>query len=141
MVSSPVAGGDVVVAAAGGDVIIAVAGNDLIVAVAGNDHVVAAAGGDVIVAAANGDVIVAAADGNVDGVIARDGQVVSLVRAAEVDGDRTAGRRGEHEGVARERGVRGCGCRIGKAAIAHQQITAAGVLTISMFESVPCRRR
>ena len=123
-----VAGMDRIPAVAGGDVVVTAAGGDDIIAVAGYPPIVAVAGNDDVVAAANGDVIVAAADGNVYGVIARDGQVVNLVRAAEVDGNRTTGRRGEHEGVARERGGRGCGGRIGKAVIAHQQITAAGVL-------------
>ena len=95
-----VAGFDLIVAVAGDNLIVAVAGGDLIVAVAGGDLIVAVAGGDLIVAAAGGDLIVAAADGYLDRVVDRDDQVVSVVGAAEVDGDRTAGRRGEHESVA-----------------------------------------
>ena len=126
-----IAGVDVIVAVAGDDLIVAVAGDNLIVAVAGDDLIIAAASGDVIVAVAGGDLIVAAADGYVDRVVARDGKVVSVVRAAEVDGDRTAGRRGEHEGVPGPGGVLGRLVRGGEAAVAgriDQQIAAAAVL-------------
>ena len=108
---------------------------DNVIAVAGMDGVVAAAGSDVVVAAADRDVVVAITGGNVDVAVPRDGQVEIIIRAAEIDVDRT-GRRGEHEGVAGVCGGGSCVAGGSEATIANQQIRPPACCTISMFESV-----
>jgi hypothetical protein len=82
----------------------------------------------VIIAVTGSNVIVAAAGDDVDRRVVWNGDVEILVRVAKVDDDRISWRRGEHDDVARLRGGLDRCCRVGEAAIAHQQITAVAVL-------------